>query len=184
MSDAQQRDRNQLILTWTLIPLSAVFVSAIILLYVLFTTALVDGRSMYPTLENGDYLIVQRDYPTPLRGDVIVYQGADFDGQPVQVVKRVIAVPGDTVEVDSGNAIVNGQPEVCEFCVTLEEGDTSTSPLIVPEGTVFTMGDNRPVSLDSRHYGPVSIDRIAGRARYIFAPFSRVGVVDEPPDTQ
>lgn len=180
-ADGPQR---QVVLAWTLIPLTAVLVAAVILLYVLFSTALVEGKSMFPTLENGDYLLLERGYSQPIRGDVIVYDGQGGAGEPIKVVKRVIAIPGDTVEVESGKATINGITEVCEFCVTLEEGDTSTNPLIVPEGHVFTMGDNRPVSLDSRHYGPVPLDIVSGRARLIFAPFSRIGVVDEPPDSE
>lgn len=181
---ATDSGRRQTILMWTLIPLVAIFVAAIIIFYVLFSTALVEGESMFPTLENGDYLLVEAGYERPVRGDVIVYDGRDYDGQPVKVVKRVIAVPGDTIEVVSGTAIINGTTEVCEFCVTLEQGDTSTNPLIVPDDHVFTMGDNRPVSLDSRHYGPVPLEVVSGRARFIFAPFSRLGIVDEPPDTE
>ncbi len=61
-------------------PCRPILVVVIILLYVLFTTALVDGVSMFPTLEDGDYLLVERGYEHPLRGDVIVYEGRDFDG--------------------------------------------------------------------------------------------------------
>lgn len=172
--------RGQTVLAWTLIPLVAILVVVIILLYVLFTTALVDGVSMFPTLEDGDYLIVEQGYEHPLRGDVIVYEGRDFDGSSIQVVKRVIAVPGDTVEVVSGTAIVNGATEVCDYCVTIAEGDTSSAAIVVPEGHIFTMGDNRPVSLDSRHYGPVPLDRVVGKAQVIVAPFSRIGRIDEP----
>jgi signal peptidase I len=172
--------RTQTILAWALIPLAAVLVAAVILLYVLFTTALVDGESMFPSLEHGDYLIVEQGYDYPLRGDVVVYEGQDFDGSSVQVVKRVIGVPGDTIEVISGTAMVNGSTEVCDYCVTVAEGDTSTSQLIVPEGHVFAMGDNRPVSLDSRHYGTVPLDRVAGKALLIVAPFARIGRIDEP----
>jgi signal peptidase I len=173
-------ENRQRVLMWTIVPLTAILVATVILLYVLYTTALVDGESMFPSLENGDYLLVEQGYDRPLRGDVIVYEGRDLDGSPVQVVKRVIAVPGDTIEVISGTAIVNGAEEVCDYCVTIAEGDTSTSPLIVPDEHVFTMGDNRPISLDSRHYGPVPLERVVGEAQLVVAPFSRFGLIDEP----
>jgi signal peptidase I len=150
----------------------------LIFFYVLFTTALVDGDSMLTSLENGDFLLVQRGYDAPLRGDIIVYEGTGDAGEPVSVVKRVIGVPGDAIEVVSGKAYINGAEEVCDYCVTIAEGDTSTEPLIVPEGQVFTLGDNRPVSLDSRHYGPVSLERVSGRAVFVAAPWARIGPID------
>ena len=178
-SPPETAGRTQLVLTWILIPLTAILVVVIILLYVLYTTALVDGQSMFPTLHDADYLILERGYSHPARGDIIVYSGRNYDGTETEVIKRVIAIPGDTIEVDSGTAIVNGIREVCPDCVTIAQGDTSIDPLLVPEGHVFTMGDNRPVSLDGRHYGPIPIDAVKGEARFIFAPFSRIHRIDE-----
>ena len=62
--------------------------------------------------------------------------------------------------------------------IDIAEGDTSSDPLTVPEGHIFTLGDNRPVSLDSRHYGPVSLERVSGRAVFVAAPWARLGLID------
>ena len=172
--------RFQTVLAWSLIPLVALLLTAVIVLYVLFTTAIIEGDSMFPSLHAGDYILVERGYDTPIRGDVIVYETTLDDGVPIRVVKRVIAVPGDTIEVVSGRAHVNGQVEVCDYCVLLQEGDTSVPPYVVPEGQLFLLGDNRPYSLDSRHYGPVPLDKVIGQAVLIFAPFDHIGQIDEP----
>jgi signal peptidase I len=163
-----------------LIPLVAIFVGVLILFYVLYTTAVIEGDSMVPSLEASDYILVERGYETPLRGDIVVYDSTDRDGNTIRVVKRVVAVPGDTVRVESGQAYVNGVVEECQDCI-LVEGDTSIAEYTIPDESLFVLGDNRPYSLDSRHYGPVPFEQIVGQAVLIFAPTERVGRIDESP---
>lgn len=169
----------------------------------------VDGRSMQPSFENGEMLLVNRnaygaldswdfidwlpfvderegftiiDFGEPERGDVVVFTPpAPGDDKPY--IKRVIGLPGDTVEVREEQVFVNGQvldeeytggkPSVCqtnwEYCNT---------PVVVPKGSVFVMGDNRNNSEDSRYFGPVSDERIIGKAWIVYWPSDAWGIVD------
>lgn len=129
--------------------------------------------SMHPTLEEGDFILVNKlayKFGTPNRGDVVVFlpPGGQME-KPY--IKRVIGLPGETVDIKDGRVYVNG--------TLLEEpyalGETSGGKynhIVVPEGTVFVMGDNRMNSSDSRYFGPVSIDSLEGKTFLCFWPFS------------
>ena len=168
--------------------------AAIILIFMLcFRVVVVSGTSMNNTLLDGDYLLLLGDvfYRNPQPGDVIVASKDSFDnGAPI--VKRVIATEGQEVNIDfqSGIVYVDG--------VALDEPYTMTPtnnpegiafPLVVEEGCIFVMGDNRNASKDSRDPEIGQIDRreILGKVIFLFFPgtnkgthrldFSRIGVV-------
>lgn len=178
---------------WTFIPFRpkdrALLVPAILLLALLSTILVVffglntpitvDGDSMYPTLHSTDKLLVQKSYPTPRRGDIVSAHVID-KGQPAEVIKRVIGLPGDTIEIVGDNAIVNGAPEGGGYEVLTDPANAAyrTLPFVVPEGHVFLLGDNRPVSEDSRFFGAVSLADIEGRAVAIYAPIYRIRLID------
>lgn len=176
MREGNRSDRQAV---WLIFPLTILLIGLVSWFTVLHTTAMVDGLSMYPTLHDRDYLLVTRGYSRPVRGDIIQFrESADQTDAKNQLVKRVIAVPGDTVEVRSGEAIVNGAPERGSHELQLAEGDVSTAEMTVPEGTVFVLGDNRPDSVDSRFFGPVPLSLVSGKAIAIFAPYNRIGTID------
>jgi signal peptidase I len=155
------------------------FVGVVIVFYVTHSTSKVNGPSMEPTLVDGDVTLVGRGYSRPLRGDVIVIRPRDSSGQRAQngLIKRVIATPGDRVEVASGRVMVNGAPEMGEYTVVISEGDLSYPLTTLGPNEVFVLGDNRPVSGDSRVFGPVPLEDIEGKARVIIAPLSRIRFV-------
>ena len=140
----------------------------------------VDGSSMYPTLHHGDMLLLQSVGYEPKQGDVVVLTKAfrDVDGP---IVKRVIAVGGQTVDIDyqTGAVYVDGEaldePYLNE---PMEEPwyEDLTS-VTVPEGSVFVMGDNRNHSNDSRDVtlGTVDTRYLLGKAEFICFPFSDFG---------
>ncbi|SHJ90815.1 signal peptidase I [Tepidibacter formicigenes] len=141
---------------------------------------LVKGYSMYPTLEENDYLIINRiPYTThePSRGDIVVFKShlTQENGKEKDLVKRVIAVPGDKIKIISGKVYVNDK-EIKEPYINGDYTDGYIDT-IVPEGFVFAMGDNRPNSLDSRdpRVGMVSEDNIIGRAFIRLYPLNKVG---------
>lgn len=146
----------------------------------LFRTATVDGRSMEPTLEDGDRLVISRMFYKPKRGDIIVITQPNEDNQPY--IKRIIATGGDSVDIDfdRGLVFVNGklleEPYIKE--ATLTRYDVQF-PVIVPEGCVFAMGDNRNHSKDSRDSALGMVDEryILGRCLLRFFPFGKIGVV-------
>ena len=137
----------------------------------------IDGTSMEPNVHNGEYVIVNKTAywfgHNPQRGDVVVFQAPD---QPQNDrVKRVIGLPGETVEVTPDGTVyitdINGNRSKLEepYLPTHHSG-ASYDPKIVPEGEYFVMGDNRSVSYDSRNGGPVPRSNIIGKAWLIIWP--------------
>ena len=149
----------------------------------LFIFVLVEGASMDTTLATGDRLYVSRFMYTPKNGDIIVFEP---EGYNKQFIKRVIAVPGQTLDIDFENAhvIVDGVilQEDYISTPTFKTGDVKY-PLTVPDGYFFAMGDNREWSHDCRSTdvgdnemnGLVSSKRAMGKALFRIWPFSKFG---------
>jgi len=167
--------------------------AAVLLVFLLlFRVVVVFGPSMNDTLVQGDYLLLLSStfYTDPQQGDIIVASKSSFeDGEPI--IKRVIATEGQWVNIDfnSGIVYVNDQPldEVYVKTPTNLQADM-TFPLLVDEGCVFAMGDNRNRSKDSRftEIGLIDHREIIGKAIFLFYPgidenknqdFGRIGAV-------
>lgn len=138
----------------------------------------VEGASMYSTLETGDRVFVNKvsyRLHDPNRGDVVVLHEIRGTSER-DLIKRVIAVGGEEIEMRSCEVRVGGQlllePYLDPTVVTPGNCGGDFGPLIVPEGTVFVMGDNRAGSQDSRALGPILLDDIVGRAFVVFWPRS------------
>ena len=159
-----------------LIPLLLLLLATILVFFVFFSGAVVVGESMFPTLHNADYLLVTRGGFYPKRGDIVVTDVVEGQG-PVELVKRVIGLPGDVVEIRGDVAYVNGQQEPNRGQVVLPQFSESRPPLTVPAGSIYVMGDNRADSLDSRQMGPVPLAGLKGRATSVFAPIYRIHVL-------
>ena len=172
----EPRDPNKLsglLARWILLPLLITLVVIVVVFYILFSSAVVSGPSMLPTLFNGDYLLVTHGDATPKRGDIVVTSVTE-NSTPVELVKRVVALPGDTVEIRQDVAYVNGVPEPARGQAIDPAYSVDRSPIVIPPGYIYVMGDNRPVSEDSRYLGPVPISGIKGRAAFVFAPINRI----------
>jgi signal peptidase I len=139
----------------------------------------VDGSSMVPSFHDGDYVIVNRlayRLGEIERGDVIVFP---YPLDPEEdFIKRVIGLPGDRIAVNGGIVYLNGLPVEEDYIE--EPMQASYAEVVVPEGYVFVMGDNRNDSDDSRRWGPLSIDAIIGKAVFRYWPLADAGVVDHP----
>ena len=139
----------------------------------------VDGSSMQPSFQDGDYVIVNKlAYRSNdlQRGDVVVFpfpmnREEDF-------IKRVIALPGDRLEIMDGDVYLNGVLLTEPYLLTEARGDMDE--IIVPPGHVFVMGDNRNDSSDSRVWGPLNITEIIGKAVFRYWPFNEMGTVEHP----
>lgn len=131
----------------------------------------VEGPSMKPALQPDDRVVVSNIGYEPQQGDIVVISDTDGDGKPI--VKRVIAVEGDVVDINftTGVVTVNGKEEHFSDELTKQQADIAF-PLTVPEGTVFVLGDNRGVSLDSRssRVGCVDERNIVGKVLFRFFP--------------
>ena len=166
----------------------------VLVFLLLFRVVVVSGTSMNNTLLDGDYLLLLSStfYQNPEYGDVIVASKESFDnGAPI--VKRVIATEGQMVDIDfeTGIVYVNDQPLEEEYTLTPTTTPEGISfPLIVEEGCLFVMGDNRDGSKDSRHPDIGQIDKreVLGKVFFLFFPgtnyneferdYGRIGVVD------
>lgn len=153
--------------------------AAVVLVFTFFIRmSRVEGNSMYPTLVNHDRMLLLSNiwYTSPQRGDIVVARIPDFSEDPI--VKRVIAVEGDTVFIDFDNGVVyvNGialsEPYVKEPTYRSFEQNGMTYPLVIEKGHVFLMGDNRNDSTDSRYavIGQVDQRCILGKAIFITVP--------------
>jgi signal peptidase I len=138
----------------------------------------IPSGSMIPTLEVGDRVLTNKfiyRFEDPKRGDIVVFRSVE--GGDEDLIKRVVAVPGDEVSVRDGTLLVNGEAQE-EPYVNRDAPDTNTyGPMRVPEGHVFCMGDNRANSRDSRFFGPVPYENIEGEAFVTFWPPSRLGLL-------
>lgn len=155
---------------------SLVFAIILILLVFMFAFRVVgvDGDSMNPTLQSGDWLAVKSVNTTIQRGDIVVVTQPNERNEPL--IKRVIAVGGDTLDINfsRGEVIVNGvvQNEPYIAHPTYKSGDFN-GPIQIPEGYVFVMGDNRNESWDSRFDAIGLIDEryVLGVAELRIYPF-------------
>lgn len=153
-----------------LLPLLGILVLVLLVFYILFSFSRVGGDSMMPTLRPGERFLMTKTYRTPDTGDIVVFGRGEIPGESGGLIKRIVALPGDTILVTQGRATVNGVPEDISDVLVDPADSTVVGPLVVPDNTVFVMGDNRPVALDSRHIGPVSLSSIQGRVVFIWAP--------------
>ncbi|MDT4928200.1 MAG: signal peptidase [Pseudonocardiales bacterium] len=130
----------------------------------------VTSDSMAPTLHEGDHVLVDKvsgSAHDPGRRDVIAF---NIPGVSGLVIKRVVGVAGDTVGLDNGQLVVNGHRVREPFVDLPHLVGTYYGPVHVPKGTVFTMGDNRGNSIDSRRFGPVPLGHVLGRVLCVIWP--------------
>lgn len=172
-------------------------VGSVLVVVAIFTFVIrmmgVDGHSMLNTLQHGDRLLVVNSmlYHDYKYGDIVILRkNGLFDDDPI--VKRVIAVEGQTVDIDFAEGIVYVDGEALEEDYIREPTYTAEGtefPLTVPEGSIFVMGDNRNGSSDSRDYrlGTVDTRYVIGKAAFLIFPgpdyetekrdFKRIGVI-------
>jgi signal peptidase I len=132
----------------------------------------IDGPSMQNTLHTGQYVLVNKVaylFHAPERGDIIILQEPDQPGR--DLIKRVIGLPGDTIKLDGTNVWVNGT-ELNEPYIT-QKSNPGANTLTVPANEYFVMGDNRPVSEDSRYFGFVPKDYVVGKAILVDWPLKQ-----------
>ncbi len=140
----------------------------------------ISGQSMWPSLRNGEFAWINRleyFFKEPQRGDVIVFR---FPGTRQELyVKRIIGLPGETVEIRQGKIYVNGQP-LGESYYAGSTPALGFQKVKLGEKEYFVLGDNRPASNDSRIWGPLSKRFIIGKLNFVFWPLSRRRIIITP----
>jgi len=178
--DRKEKAKNEVV-EW-IKSIALAIVVAILIKTFIFNTTYVLGSSMYPTLYEKDRLFTNKVilyFSEPDVGDIVVLKAPDNPNK--DYIKRVIGLPGDTVEVIDGKVYLND--EVLDEYYLEEGAYTHTydqSKWVIPEDYVFVLGDNREegASKDSRYFGCIPIDSIKGKANFRYFPFnSRFGVL-------
>jgi signal peptidase I len=157
----------------TVIP--AVVIALFINLFLAQATQVL-GQSMEPTLHSSQRVVIEKvSYRLhgPRRGDIVVISSGD---RSEMLIKRVVGLSGETIEVQKGRVLVNG--ELLEEPWAVNQGGGRFGPETVPPLHVFVLGDNRGASNDSRNFGPVPIDDIVGQAWISYWPPGEVGFVE------
>ena len=158
---------------WT----KSILIAAILAILIhtfLFAVVVVSGPSMEPTLHNNERLILNKivyDFSEPQRGDIIVFHANKQD----DYIKRVIGLPNEKVEFKDNKLYINDQLIEEDYLNNTRTDDVS--PVVVPEGTIYVLGDNRLNSTDSRILGPISLDQVVGRVKLQLWPLNELGLV-------
>lgn len=160
--------------------LVAIVISVIVMQFIKPT--IVREHSMEETLKENDYILLSRQayglFGEASRGDIVVFESTlkTPSGNNKLLVKRIVAIPGDTISIKGGWVVINGEPVDEEYT---KDGYTTTEmeEISIPDGYVFAMGDNRQNSMDSRdsRIGLVALDTVVGKAFFRLFPFSKIG---------
>ncbi|MCR4406268.1 MAG: signal peptidase I [Anaerolineae bacterium] len=157
----------------TIIP--AVLIALVINLFLAQATQ-VYGQSMEPNLHHSQRLVVEKisyHFHGPRRGDVVVLRSPQHNSE--LLIKRVIGLPGEKVEIHDGLVYIDGVPLAEPY---LTQGTAGyQGPIVVPPLHVYVLGDNRNFSNDSRSFGPVPLENIVGRAWLSYWPLTQAGLV-------
>lgn len=153
---------------------------ALVVVLFLYQPVKVEGTSMMPALQDNERVFINKfvyrfGFGEVERGDTVVFW---FPGDPTKsFIKRIIGLPGDTVDVRGGQVYVNGSLLVEPYVPDEYRDGISVGPVRVPEGQFFVLGDHRSSSNDSRSWGPVPREAIYGKAVFAYWPLGRLGLV-------
>ena len=165
-------DRMKFLKEWG--PFFGILLLIVLIRSLIITPGRVDGSSMSKTLEEGDILLLNKLDQNYERFEIIVF---DIGGE--KLIKRIIGLPGETVEFKNNVLYINGE-KVDENYGTGIMADFNLSDLgysVIPDNTYFVVGDNRNNSLDSRYFGCIDQSQIIGTVHRTIFPFSKFGKV-------
>ncbi len=164
MDDFLKEIRN-----WIILLVSALLLSFLIRAYVIQPYR-VEMTSMVSTLQPNDLVLVEKisyRFHEPNRGDVVVFTPPNNSTD--KYIKRVIGLPNETISIQNGVVFINGKPLKEPY---INSPMQDMGEIKIPSDSVFVMGDNRSVSLDSRSFGPIKISSIIGRAIVVYWPLN------------
>ena len=186
-----KNERKKEISRFSFLDIIEMFVIAMSVVLIIFSfffrQTVVDGDSMMNTLQNGERLLITNCFYTPERSDIIVFQTTET-GRKYPLVKRIIALEGDTVRIEKDGIYVNGELLSEPYAYTTDPNYVYRDGLMnrfdlgreytVPEDYVFVLGDHRDNSADSRSFGFIPENSILGHVFLRIMPFSEFGFVD------
>ncbi len=175
--DKSKNAAREEIISWVKWILSAFIITFILRTFV-FQMAIVNQISMQPTLIEGQMLVISKiNYivGSPDRGDIIVFKD---ESQNKLLIKRIIGLPGEELEISNGRVIIDNQALEPDY-TAVETGSYGQNKWMVPPGSYFVMGDNRPHSRDSRAdtVGFVEKKSVVGRAVFRIWPLKLFGTI-------
>ncbi|MFC4099189.1 signal peptidase I [Paenibacillus xanthanilyticus] len=162
---------------WTLTLSIAIAGSLLIQNYAIAQTE-VQNVSMQGTLYEGQRLVEDKlsyRFNAPDRGDIVIINGPEYERR---LVKRLIGLPGDVIDIQAGRLYINGELQEEPYVKGSTYAGSVSLPYTVPEGHVFVMGDNREHSIDSRELGPIALSSLEGRAIFRLWPLGVFGQLD------
>jgi len=162
------------IIKWTkeFLPYVLIIILVLLIKQFVFTNVMVHGDSMYPTLHNKDLMILNKlsmKTGKLKRFDIVV-----VDAMNEKIIKRVIGLPGETVEYKNNKLYINGK--VVKDKYNINNATQDFGKVILDKDEYFVLGDNRAVSIDSRRLGPIPKKDILGKAKLVIFPFNRFGI--------
>lgn len=166
---ARQKEDKLVKFVLELIPYLVILVVVVVIRTYICTPIIVSGPSMQPTLDGGELMLLNK-LSNFDRFDVVV-----VDIETEEIIKRIIALPGETITCERGIVYVNGKRQDEEY----SQGYTfDFEKITLAEDEYFVMGDNREDSKDSRMIGPIKEDQIKGTAKFVLYPFGEFGNIE------
>ena len=176
-----KRDKLLVFLDWLRSFLIVMLLGILITVFVV-QRSIIQGPSMEPTLNDGDQIFIEKvsKHFSINRGDIVTIDHTDPSNPEILLIKRIIGLPGELVEIKEGGVYINGEklqenylPQNLE---TLVDPSLDFEKIKLTEDQYFVLGDNRPVSKDSRRIGPVREEQIIGKLLFKFYPFNEIGI--------
>ncbi len=159
----------------TIIPYIVIILFVVIIRSFIITPIQVDGMSMYSTLSDNEILILKKFDKDYKRFDIIVF---DYDGK--KLIKRIVGLPGETLEYKNNKLYINGkyikEKFLDSYSKTYDFKLENIGYTKIPDNTYFVMGDNRTNSTDSRIIGTISKNKINGKTNFVIYPFNKFGI--------
>lgn len=178
--------KNILVSIWETFKIAIIALAIVVpIRYFIFQPFFIRGQSMEPNFQDGDYLIIDEisyRFEAPERGDVIVFK---YPRNPTQrYIKRIIGLPGETVEIKDGEVVIYNQNQAKQ----LNENNYLPASILTPGSArvqlkpdeYFVLGDNRSVSFDSRSWGVLPKEDIVGRVFVRMFPFAALAKIEPP----
>ncbi|MCI9585098.1 MAG: signal peptidase I [Bacilli bacterium] len=172
----ETQDKSKKNIFKELLPYAIIILVVVLIRTFIITPIQVDGSSMYPTLEDGEILILKKYDKSYDRFDVVVF---NYNGS--RLIKRVVGLPGETIEYKNNKLYVNGKKVSENFNRSSDTMDFKLEDIEckkIPKGKYFVMGDNRNNSTDSRIIGLVDEKDIKGSTNLSIFPFDKIGTIN------